>query len=69
MMNPLYHAEDVGSIFLDHGMVHFVNAERVESQFLNLGRVDTAFYLGDLNLSHRNDYLPLNTFSTLTPRF
>ena len=69
MMYPLDHANDVGSVFLNHRMVHFVDAERVKSLFLNLGRIDTALDLSDLYLSHLCDYLPLNTFSTLTPRF
>lgn len=52
MMNPLDHAEHIGSILLDYRMVHFVYAERIESILLDLRRVDTAFYLSDLNLSH-----------------
>ena len=69
MVNPSDHTHDAGIIFLNHGMVHFVDAERIKSRFLILGRVDTAFDLSDLYLSHLYDYLPLNTFSTLMPRW
>lgn len=52
MMHPLHHAEDVGSVFFYHRVVHLMNAERVESCFLHLGRINTAFDLSDLNLCH-----------------
>ena len=68
MMNPLDHSHDAWVVFMDDGMVHFMEAERVEGLFLNLGRIYTALDLSDLYLSHLCDYLPLNTFSTLTPR-
>lgn len=62
MMNPLDHSHDVGSVLLDDGMVHFVNAERVESLLLDLGRVDTAFDLCDLNLSHLDGLFAVKHF-------
>ena len=47
MVNSLDHTEDVGGILLHHGMVHFVNAERIESSLLDFRGVDTAFNLSD----------------------
>lgn len=53
MMNPLDHSENVGGVFLDHRVMHFMEAERVKCQFLHLGRVDAALYLSDFNLCHQ----------------
>lgn len=62
MMNPLDHTDDVGSVLFDHAMVHFVNAESVESRFLDFRRVDTALYLSDLNLSHLGRLFAVKNF-------
>lgn len=51
-MYSLYHSHDCGVVFLDHGVVHLAQSERVERELLHFGSVDTALYLCYLDLCH-----------------
>lgn len=52
MTNFVNHSDHRGCVFFDHSVIHFLEAEGVESAFLHCRTVDTALYLGDFNLSH-----------------
>ena len=52
VVNFLDHAHDSRIVFFNDGMIHFFQAERVESALLRFGAVDAAFDLLDFYLCH-----------------
>ena len=48
----LNHTEYRGSVLKYYGMIHLLDAERVESAFLHCGSVDAALGLGYLDFCH-----------------
>lgn len=58
-MHFLNHPPDRRIIFLDNGVVHLSEAERIECTLLNCRAVDTALYLFDFYLCHCCDSLDL----------
>ena len=55
--DSVYHSHHIGGVFLDNGVMHFVDAEGVEGALLHCGRLDAALYLGDFDLCHDdNEY-------------
>ena len=50
--NFVYHAHHRGCVFFDNRVIHFAQAQGVESAFLHCRAVDAALDLLDFNLCH-----------------
>ena len=64
VVNSFHHAHHIGGVFFDNGVMHFLEAERVECALLNCGAVDAALYLGDFDFCHCSEIAEL-TFEYL----
>lgn len=62
VMNFLDHTHNRGCVFFNDSMIHFFQAERVESALLNCGAVDTALDLSYFYLCHFKHVLAVKHF-------
>ncbi len=62
VVNFLDHAHYGGGVLFNDSVIHFFQAERVESALLHCGAVDAAFDLSDFDLCHFSNMLAVKHF-------